>query len=304
MRNREADGRPRASAIREAYCRLLLYWRGVGVPEPASTRSGFLCMLLGWDRSRLLLDWREPFPAELAEPGRRCWGAEPRENRCSTSPANRSSMGLALEVNPAVLIPRPETELLAEAVMRLAGALWQPASAVTVPTSAPAAAPSPSTLAVRAPALAPHGLRSVAGRARRREANAERHGVADRIGFMHGDLLEPFAAGGGDGDDRALDILVSNPPYIPSADMPGLQREVREFEPMLALDGGVDGLNASPDGGATAELPSAPRIAAFEVGLGQARGVADLLDAAGLWPDIRIVRDYAGIERHVIASAP
>lgn len=133
-----------------------------------------------------------------------------------------------------------------------------------------------------------------------------RHEAADRVAFAQGDLLMPFIPGHEQcklsHDMLRIDVLVSNPPYIPAADMKGLQREVRDYEPHLALEGGADGLD--PYRRMLEQLPlllQIPRIVAFELGMGQPRIVADMMRAMGHWDDIRIISDYAGIERHVIA---
>lgn len=99
----------------------------------------------------------------------------------------------------------------------------------------------------------------------------------------------------------APDILVSNPPYIPAEDIEELQPEVRDYEPRTALDGGPDGLN--PYRIMMAQLPllsAPPRLIAFELGMGQAGDVAELLQRAGHWEEIVTVPDLAGIDRHVL----
>nr|WP_270172674.1 HemK/PrmC family methyltransferase [Paenibacillus sp. SYP-B4298] len=137
--------------------------------------------------------------------------------------------------------------------------------------------------------------------------NAARHGVDGRLQFVQGDLLGPFAQlrpeGGSPGELAGLcaDVIVSNPPYIPAGELPHLQREVRDYEPRLALDGGADGLD--PYRRMLAQLPElaqTPRLIAFELGMGQAPEVAQLLRDYGAWDEIRIITDYAGIERHVL----
>lgn len=123
-------------------------------------------------------------------------------------------------------------------------------------------------------------------------AHAAANGV--QIDFREGDLLALFAG-------ERLDILVSNPPYIPAGDIAGLQQEVRDHEPRLALDGGPDGL--APYRIMLEQLrllPAPPQVIGFELGMGQARDVAALLESAGHWPEIIIVPDLAGIERHVL----
>jgi release factor glutamine methyltransferase len=141
--------------------------------------------------------------------------------------------------------------------------------------------------------------------------NAVRHEAADRMTFVQGDLLAPFmprrehslGSSAAPHVGLRIDVLVSNPPYIPAADLTGLQREVRDYEPHLALDGGADGL--VPYRRMLEQLPllqQVPRIVAFELGLGQPRIVADMMRSIGAWDDIRIICDYAGIERHIIAT--
>jgi len=96
-----------------------------------------------------------------------------------------------------------------------------------------------------------------------------------------------------------FDIVVSNPPYIPTHDIAGLQPEVRLHEPMSALDGGADGLDLYRRlVGQLPQLATMPRLVGFEVGIGQAQDVAAMLREFGY--GTRIVLDYAGIERHVI----
>ena len=112
-----------------------------------------------------------------------------------------------------------------------------------------------------------------------------------------GDLLTPLLESG-----ERIDVIVSNPPYIESGDIAGLQREVRDHEPVLALDGGADGLDFYREIiRQIGMLAAAPRLIGFEVGMGQAQEVARMLERAGLWQHSDVVRDYAGIERHVVA---
>lgn len=306
-----ADGQTIGEACLQASS--FLAARGVG--EPRANAERLLMHVLGLEPAALLRDWREPMPAERAE----VWAAAV-ERKAAGEPVQyiigeQWFYGLPFTVTPAVLIPRPETELLVEAVLEAADRLWPSARDAAaqggglVPTVVDVGTGSGAiavTLAAQRPRwrlcasdLSPDAL-AVA------RANAARHGAADRIAFVQGDLLAPFAPGaGGEAAGLRIDVLVSNPPYIPAADIAGLQREVREHEPLLALDGGGDGLD--PYRRMLAQLPalaSVPRIAAFELGQGQAREVAGMLETAGHWADIRIINDYAGIERHVIAVQP
>ena len=127
-------------------------------------------------------------------------------------------------------------------------------------------------------------------------ANAATLGLAGRAEMRAGDW-------GADLPDQ-YDIVVSNPPYIPSDDIEGLEPEVSEHEPWLALDGGRDGLDAYRT--LAGELPFLGREggwAALEVGQGQASAVSRLMRAAGFRVE-RVAPDLAGIERVILARRP
>ncbi len=142
--------------------------------------------------------------------------------------------GLEFSVGPAVLIPRPETELLIHHVIDYVQTLSH-ATIVDVGTGSGCVA---ITLAARlngrrifAIDRSPEAL-GVA------QVNAMRHGVRDRIEWLEGDLLAPLR---GRLSERAVDVIVSNPPYISESDWAGLEPEVRVFEPRMALVGGEQG---------------------------------------------------------------
>jgi release factor glutamine methyltransferase len=274
--------------------------------EAAADAELLLLHLLGKSKAEWLRDWREPWPvdAELAAGWERMLRRRESGEPVQYIVGRQNFCGRDFEVGPAVLIPRPETELLAEAVLAAGDRLWPDAGeggpgprvldvgtgsgvlAVTLAAERPAWRVTASDLSADALAMA--------GR------NAERLGVGAKVGFVQGDLLEPFLAAAG---GEPIDILVSNPPYIRTDELAGLQREVRDFEPRLALDGGADGLipyRRMAD--QLRRLPHIPRLVAWEVGAGQAEDVAALLSAAATWREIRHVEDYAGIKRHVIAE--
>jgi release factor glutamine methyltransferase len=171
---------------------------------------------------------------------------------------------LELEVSPAVLIPRPDSELVVVEFLELAK--WKTAPAVLdIGTGsgnlAIAIAKRQKGARVTAVDVSPEAL-AVAGR------NAAKHDVADRVRFLHGDLFAPLSA------EERFDFIVSNPPYIPTADIAGLAAGVRDYEPHLALDGGADGFAAfdrllvgaaqhlNPDGWLLVEIGSPQEAAA------------------------------------------
>ncbi|MFA4859046.1 MAG: peptide chain release factor N(5)-glutamine methyltransferase [Candidatus Margulisiibacteriota bacterium] len=144
-------------------------------------------------------------------------------------------MSLELEVNPSVLIPRPETEKLVECVLDLAAEVslspGQKLKIADLCTGSGAIAVSLAKYLPQAEITATDIADAALTLARR---NAEKFNVADRITFLQDDLLNTQLT--------TYNILVSNPPYIPIAELPKLMPDVRDFEPVSALDGGPDGL--------------------------------------------------------------
>jgi release factor glutamine methyltransferase len=200
-----------------------------------------------------------------------------------------------LTVSPAVLIPRPETEVLielAEAAVQgttLASSHWADlgtgsgAIAIGLATSFPTATIHAVDVSSAALAIA--------------QINAQRYQVSDRIQFTQGTWFEPLPHLQG-----TLSGIVSNPPYIPSTLLPDLQPEVTRHEPHLALDGGEDGLNAVRHLVTTAPTYLRPgAVWLVELMAGQAIAVADLLRQQGCYESIEIYPDLAGIDRFVLA---
>jgi release factor glutamine methyltransferase len=184
------------------------------------------------------------------------------------------------------LVPRPETELLVELVL----ARWDGGGrAVDIGTGSGVIALSLASA---------HGGAEVCGVDLSAEAldlaraNAEKLGLRDCVEFVQGDLLS--------GVEGTFDLIVSNPPYIASAEIPGLQREV-QHDPVMALDGGAGGLEIIGRLAAEAAAKLAPGgMLALEIGAGQAVGVCALLERNKL-RDIGVERDYHGVERFVFS---
>lgn len=204
----------------------------------------------------------------------------------------REFWSLPFRVTPDTLIPRPETETLVE-------------SALAALTERNLAAPTIldlgtgtgclllSLLSESAGATGVGVDRSAAAVAIARH-NAERLGLADRAQFLVADWASALAG--------RFDLVVSNPPYIASGEIEGLEPEVAQHEPRLALDGGIDGLACFRT--LAQELPRLLRpggLVFLEVGLGQWQAVADLLETAGLTVS-EPIRDLAGISRCVAAQ--
>jgi release factor glutamine methyltransferase len=203
--------------------------------------------------------------------------------------------GRMFEVTSAVLIPRPETELIVEAalqrfpddraVLHIADiGTGSGCLAITLAKERPAAR-------VLATDISKAGFLVA-------QQNANRYGVEDRVIFAFGDLLEASQA-----TFNLFDLVVSNPPYVPDGDRAALQPEVRDYEPANALFAGPDGLavirRLIP--AAEARLKTGGSLI-FEIGAGQDAAVAELIAAA---PGLRMVglrHDLQGIPRTVVAE--
>lgn len=204
--------------------------------------------------------------------------------------------GRAFEVTPAVLIPRPETELLIAEIATRAASDFH-GVIVDVGTGSGCLA---VTLACRYPRATIVAIDRSAEALSVAQRNAQRHGVADRIEWRQGDLLSPLE--GSDWPAR-VSVIVANPPYIPDGEFDRLQPEVANFEPRLALSGGSDGLacyrRLIPDA-QTYLSPGGWLV--MEVGLGQAAAVTEMIVAAGSYGPSFITDDLGQIPRVVAAE--
>uniref|UniRef100_A0A7C2HUN4 Release factor glutamine methyltransferase n=1 Tax=Ammonifex degensii TaxID=42838 RepID=A0A7C2HUN4_9THEO len=265
--------------------------RAAGIPSPRVDAEVLLGFVLGCDR--LVLYWE---PRREVAAGKATRFKELVARRAAGEPVayltgEKEFMGLSFSVTPAVLIPRPETELLVETAVTLLQGAAAPVVA-DVGTGSGAVAVS---LAVLLPAARVFAVDiSTAALAVARE-NACRHRVADRVVFYAGDLLEPFA-----GNEAVFDLIAANLPYIPSGEMGALPPEVRR-EPVLALDGGPDGLNFY-----RRLVPQAERLLKpgghllLEIGPGQGAAVSGLLPPP-VWEG-SVKPDLAGRDRLVVAQ--
>jgi release factor glutamine methyltransferase len=203
-------------------------------------------------------------------------------------------LGRVFEVNQAVLIPRPETELLARAGADFLKETDSPLAADIGTGSGCIAV----TLALEVPDAFVYAVDCSSRALETAMENAEKYGAADRMEFVWGDLLEPLSDKGITGK---LDLVVSNPPYIPTDEIGKLQPEVR-FEPVTALDGGPDGLAAIKR--LVHEVPFYLRRGGklmMEIGYDQAGAVRKLVEDEPMLSFEKFILDFAGIERIISA---
>lgn len=203
---------------------------------------------------------------------------------------NQEFMGLDFFVEEGVLIPRNDTEILVEEVLSYLEKIEKP-TVMDIGTGSGAISVS---IAKHADGCKVYSL-DVSDKALEIGAkNAESNKVKDRISFIKSDLFENVDI------EEGVDVIVSNPPYIRREDMKTLERQVREYEPDLALDGGMDGLDFYRRivGDSSSYIKTGGLIA-FELGHDQARDVAKILKESGEYDRINIVKDLSGIERVV-----
>ncbi|THJ22855.1 MAG: peptide chain release factor N(5)-glutamine methyltransferase [Nitrospira sp. CG24E] len=204
--------------------------------------------------------------------------------------------GLEFTVNPAVLIPRPETELLVEYVLQRISVERQ-ATILDACTGSGCIAVSIARLRPCARVIATDLSNSSLAVARQ---NAARHAVCERITWLEGDLLEPLVKQGLEG---CIDVIVSNPPYIAETDWATLQPEVRLFEPRGALVAGPHGTELHERLLREAGQYLSPGGALImEIGAGQARAMRRIVDQMPEYRFHRLVYDEAGLERVVIVE--
>ena len=267
-----------------------------GVDSPRLQVELLLAHLLNMPRLKLYLNFERALSAAeldaLRDSVKRRAGREPLQHILGST----SFCGLEIGVNCDVLVPRPETELLAERG-------WQFLKSLVVEAGSPPMALDFGTgsgciavaLAVQAPSARVVAVDDSPPALTAARENATRLQVADRIEFLRGSSVDAPAP------DLCFDLIISNPPYIPTDEIATLSPEVRDFDPRMALDGGEDGLQfyrmlASQ---APPRLRSGGKVM-VEFGDEQADAVRSIFENAG-WRIESIENDLSGRPRILIA---
>ena len=267
-----------------------------GVESPRLQAEWLLAHVLGLPRLQLYLNFERGLTEAEADETRRLvkrrGQREPLQHLLGTA----AFCGLELRVNRHVLIPRPETEVLAELAVRFLRTSESETPAVLdFGTGSGCLA---IALAVKCPRARVYAL-DVSGEALvvARE-NAAAHQVGDRIVFCRGAGLAAI------GSVPSFDLLVGNPPYIPTAEMATLMPEVRDHDPRLALDGGADGLTFYRE--LAAEAGKRLRVGGrmmLEFGDGQTERLRDLFRQQN-WIVERVEADYSQRPRILVVGLP
>lgn len=305
-----SQAHPPALTIHEGYLWGREHLAASGSAEAPIEAEVLLRHVLGLDRAGLYIRWMQSLSAEAW--GRYC---ELLEERATGRPVHyivgqREFMGLPFTVDERVMIPRPETEGLVEYVIRAVRTTDAPfpregnrgtpprsnVVVVDVGTGSGCIAVSVAHFVREAAVYAIDISEDALTVAR---SNAIRHGVDGQIHWLHGDLLSPLPV---DLSGR-VDVVVSNPPYVPRGEREGLVREIRDFEPSGAVF--VDGDGTAVHRRLIADAPTwlaEAGLLVMEVGFGQADVVADAVRQDRRYATVSIAPDYAGIPRVVVAT--
>lgn len=288
--------------IEEALRRASLSLRDAGIDNPRDEAEFILACVSGLQRLTLFLERRCKLPAETDAlfsnaVTRRCCG-EP----LAYINGVKAFYGLDFAVNRHVLVPRPETEGIVEAVLE-----WIDTNGATVtgPIDAVDLGTGSGILAITLARLLPQARFRAVDRSpaalQIASQNAVRHAVESRIQWCRGDYFKAFT---GIEPRPRFNLIVSNPPYIKKSELAGLPASVSRYEPRLALDGGSDGLDGYRS--LLRDLPTyaaKPCFVALEVGAGQAETVTALCRELGLFRLLNQRPDYQGIPRIVTGLA-
>lgn len=206
-------------------------------------------------------------------------------------------MGLEFKVTPDVFIPRPETEILVETVMKYSYGVQCIAHSAEILDLGTGSGCIAVSLAKFLPNSKISALDISIGTLKLAQYNASLNNVSDKISFMHSDLFAQYAI-----RNAQYDIIVSNPPYIPTSEIDTLRPEIK-YEPRIALNGGKDGLDFYRK--IISQAPDYLREGSFlimEMGFNQCMRIKEILNASGKFEIIDVVKDYNDIDRVIVAQ--
>ena len=289
---------PEAWTVRRILEWTTSYFTRKSVDSPRLSAELLLAHVLAQPRIRLYTDYDRVLRDEQLALMRALVQRAAEEEPIAYLTGKAHFFNLEFEVTRDVLIPRPDTETLVENVLQLARnqpGLEAP-RVLDLCTGSGCVAAAIARRLKAATVLATDVSEPAVVLARR---NVERLGLADRVSVEQGDLFEPVARMV---DRRPFDLIVANPPYIPTAQLETLDRSVRDYEPVQALDGGLDGLvihrrifQEAPD-----RLAPGGRVF-LEIAFDQGELATQVAAEYPKFDDVRLLKDYSGHDRVVTA---
>lgn len=275
------------------------YLADAGIETARLDAEVLLADILAMDRIGLYVNFDRPLEKREVDAYRQALIQRAKRIPLAHIIGKKEFMSLDFKVTPAVLVPRPETELLVEtAIQKLKGrrGAAQCLRVVDVGTGSGAIAVTIAKNVLEAEVWA---IDISAAALEVAKENAELHGVSDKVRWLHGNLLDPLRQYLG----FRAELIVSNPPYVPSGEIGKVSPEVRR-EPRLALDGGNDGLFFYRELARTSrEFLSEGGWICLEIGHDQGQAVAQMFEAARGFADVQVLPDLAGLDRVVAAKA-
>jgi release factor glutamine methyltransferase len=260
------------------------------IPTPRLDAEVLLTQVLKTDRKGIYLSWATIVPEQEKETFQNLISRRIKGEPVSYIIGKKEFWSLTFKVNPAVMIPRPETETLVEEALKIfpsRSSLFileigtgSGAISIALATELPQASIIASDISCEALTVA--------------KENASSHGV-DSIRFIEGNLFEPL-----EGENKIFDLIISNPPYIPTDAIPHLPSGIRDYEPLIAFDGGIDGLELYRKiiREAHHHLKHGGYLL-LEVGKGQYQEVSEIISKTQKFFTPKIIHDLSGVERVV-----
>jgi release factor glutamine methyltransferase len=269
------------------------------VDAPRLSAELLLAHVLDYPRIKLYTDYERPLNEKELARYRALVQRAGEHEPIAYLTARAWFFNLEFEVSPAVLIPRPDTETLVENVLQLSRNTtgFEAPRVLDLCTGSGCIAAAVAHHLKNATVVATDISPDAVALARR---NIERLGLTDRVTVEQGDLFEPVSRLP---DPRPFDLILANPPYIPTGEIEKLDRNVREYEPVGALDGGIDGLivHRRVAEGAPGRLRPGGRLF-VEIQFDQAQAVTEILGGHEAFAEVRTLKDHAGHPRVVTAS--
>ena len=281
------------------------YLKSLNIPSDRLDSEVLLSFVLNKDRTYLYANSEKPILPEEHKKFKELIERRGRREPLSYITGEKEFWSLKFKVSRDTLIPRPETEILVQTELDIIRSQWSVVSGqlniLDIGTGSGNIAVS---IAKESPESHVFTVDKSDSALSVAKENAEIHGVAERITFLKGDLYDlrlensKFQIP----NSKLYDIIVSNPPYIPTGDIEGLMPEVRDWEPRWALDGGKDGLEIIQKIIKDAPLfLKSKGFLAMEIGFGQSEEVSRIISETDKFDNIKTIKDLSGIERVVTA---